>query len=201
LIHRPGTTRPVSPLERAASTGDERPWTSLASNPLHNSVGPALVPQLKAHLAQHLPDFLMPSAIVVLDGLPLTRSGKIDRQALSAIQPARGHSSAAPPADEAESAVEQIWRELLQTGPLDRHINFFDAGGHSLLLVQVLHRVNARFGSTLALIDLFRATTIAALAQLARGSGAERTPPKAAHSANRRAERRSAALATRRSMR
>ncbi|NPU13575.1 amino acid adenylation domain-containing protein [Bradyrhizobium sp. 83002] len=164
LLYPRGGVRPVSPLEAARTT---KPWAELSNDPLQTALGRSIGPELKLHLSRLLPDYMIPGQIAVLERMPLARTGKIDRRALPPIASTPEQSEAAAPAGDAERAVHGMWQELLQRDRIDRATNFFDAGGHSLLLVRLLHRINSHFGRDLALIDLFRATTIADQAKLA----------------------------------
>jgi amino acid adenylation domain-containing protein len=123
--------------------------------------------QLKAALAAKLPEHMVPSAFVLLDALPLTPGGKVDRRALPAPDAAalapRDH---VPPRSPVEQAIAGIFGEVLklpqeQIGALDA---FFDLGGHSLLAAQAVTRVRAAFGVDLAIRELFEAPTVAGLA-------------------------------------
>ncbi|WP_425470021.1 phosphopantetheine-binding protein [Streptomyces tateyamensis] len=120
--------------------------------------------ELRAHLRELLPDYMVPAQWAVLDVLPLTPSGKVDRKALPALaRPAEQRGYLAP-RDPAEEAVAGFWCEVLgldRVGVLD---DFFALGGHSLLATRVLARIRSAFGIDLALRVLFEATTVAELA-------------------------------------
>ena len=123
------------------------------------------VDQLRARLQDTLPAYMMPSAIVSLEALPLTPSGKLDRAALPA--PSRSAATATdwlPPASEVEHTLATIWGEVLKAGRIGVRDNFFDLGGHSLLMVAVRAQIAARLGADVAIVDLFRYPTIRALA-------------------------------------
>ncbi|MBV8123374.1 MAG: amino acid adenylation domain-containing protein, partial [Paucibacter sp.] len=111
---------------------------------------------LRAHLATHLPEYMLPSAYVRLDALPLTSNGKLDRRALP--QP-DGASSASreyeAPRGPVEEAVAQVWRDLLKVDRIGRGDHFFQLGGHSLMAVQLASRLRDAIGIELALRDLF----------------------------------------------
>ncbi|MFV0308087.1 MAG: MupA/Atu3671 family FMN-dependent luciferase-like monooxygenase [Desertimonas sp.] len=149
---------------------------------------------VRKHVAAALPDAMVPSAIVSLDAFPLTPNGKIDRKALgavpidsSAIEVDRATS--APPADDLERAVAEIWSAELDR-PVGRDDNFFDIGGHSLLAVTVFRKLVDATGADLALTDVFRFPTIrtfaAHLGGLQNGDG---TPTDAASQAPSGADR------------
>ncbi|WP_315780237.1 non-ribosomal peptide synthetase [Bradyrhizobium sp. SZCCHNR2011] len=192
LLYPRGDVRPVSPLEAARTT---KPWAELSNDPLQTALGRSIGPELKLHLSRLLPDYMIPGQIAVLERMPLARTGKIDRRALPPIASAPEQSEAAAPAGDAERAVHGMWQELLQRERIDRATNFFDAGGHSLLLVRLLHRINTHFGRDLALIDLFRATTIADQAKLVTHEAANAADSP---EVGDRAERRRHALVDRR---
>jgi acyl carrier protein len=115
---------------------------------------------------RRLPQYLVPSRIVVADALPLTANGKVDVRALSAPDAARTSLSVAyrPPRTETERAVTRIWAEALGVDRLGADDNFFDLGGHSLRAVEVMARVNEAFGLNLALHVLFAEPSVHRLA-------------------------------------
>jgi amino acid adenylation domain-containing protein len=122
---------------------------------------------LRARLRERLPDYMVPSAFVALDALPLNQNGKVDRRALPA--PEREAFTAAAnafiePHTGVEQAIAEIWREILKLDRIGVHDNFFDLGGHSLLATQVVSRVRDRLQFHVPLRALFEAPTIAALA-------------------------------------
>ena len=124
------------------------------------------VERLRAFAASHLPEGSVPSRFVLLDALPLTASGKVDRRALNALEEATpGHGS--PASWSARSAVELavagIWRELLGHDQFSAHDGFLQAGGDSLLAMRVLTRVRQQLGVEIALPDFLSKPTVAAL--------------------------------------
>jgi amino acid adenylation domain-containing protein len=131
---------------------------------------------LRAHLAQQLPAAMQPAAIVVQASLPHTAAGKIDRRALQADAARalrRTASASVPPRDETERRLQQLWTEVLDVPDIGIRDNFFDAGGHSLLAVRLMARIDRAFGRSLPLNALLdRAATIEAQAEALRGTGA-----------------------------
>jgi amino acid adenylation domain-containing protein len=123
-------------------------------------------------LARRLPDYMVPSAFVALDELPLTGSGKVDRRALP--EPAAGEAGDAyvVPRDATELELARLWEEVLGVERVGAADDFFRLGGHSLLAVRLLARVRERFGRELPLAELFRAPTPSGLAAALRREGA-----------------------------
>lgn len=115
-------------------------------------------------LREHLPRHMVPSALMALDALPLSAHGKVDRRALP--EPPRPSASVVAPRTVRERAVAAIWQDLLGTPSVGLEENFFDLGGHSLLLIELHQRLQAELGVRAELIDLFRATTVRAQAAL-----------------------------------
>ncbi len=122
-----------------------------------------LHPWLKARL----PEYMVPASFTVLDVLPLTSNGKIDRRALSRLSlddrqlSGRGFIASRSPT---ELQLTGIWEELLNVHPIGVHDNFFEIGGHSLLAIRLLARIEQAFGKKLPLATLFQEATIEALA-------------------------------------
>jgi amino acid adenylation domain-containing protein len=121
---------------------------------------------LREFLSAYLPDYMMPSAFVVMDELPRTISGKVDRRALPTPDQARKDLEAnyVAPRTPVEGMLADIWGQVLGIPRVGIHDNFFVSGGHSLLAMQVLNRVRTAFGVELPLRRLFGATTVAELA-------------------------------------
>jgi amino acid adenylation domain-containing protein len=120
------------------------------------------VEDLRGFLRGRLPEYMVPSAFVVLEALPLTANGKLDRRALPEPQ-ARSAAPAVLPRTATEEAIATVWREALGLETVGVEDSFFDLGGHSLLVVQVHRRLAPQFPE-LAIVDLFRYPTISALA-------------------------------------
>jgi amino acid adenylation domain-containing protein len=125
------------------------------------------ISQLREHLAERLPEHMIPTAIVSLEALPLNPNGKLDRKAL----PAPDQSSLAmqqyeAPVGEVESAIASIWQGLLGLPQVGRHDNFFDLGGDSRLVLRFLATLKAQFDRPIAVAWVFQAPTPAQLATL-----------------------------------
>jgi natural product biosynthesis luciferase-like monooxygenase protein len=144
--------------------------------------------QLRLALAKELPEVMVPQAVLVLPSLPMTPNGKIDRRALPepnaaiAVRPA-----ASAPTSELEKTIAAIWQDVLGLPQVGTGDNFFDLGGHSLLVVQVQRRLREACGREVSITDMFRLPTIKALA--AHLGGAE-TQPNAVNDGLARAQAR-----------
>ncbi len=131
------------------------------------------VPVLRAALSMQLPEYMVPSAFVMLDVLPLTANGKLDRKALPAPEAtALSVREYEAPQDEIEATLAALWQELLHVERAGRHDNFFELGGHSLLAVQLVSRLRSALDVELPLRDVFAASSLSALAGLVRAAGA-----------------------------
>jgi arthrofactin-type cyclic lipopeptide synthetase C len=121
---------------------------------------------LRAHLGAALPAYMVPSAFVRLETLPLTPTGKVDRKALPAPEgeSEAGHGYEAP-VGETEEALAEIWAEVLRVERVGRNDHFFDLGGHSLLAVRVISRVRQVLGVEVGIADLFEKPVLSTLAQ------------------------------------
>ena len=119
---------------------------------------------LKTALSAVLPDYMVPGLIIFLDTLPLTPNGKIDRQALPApdLLDVLDYD---PPVNDLEAKIAGIWAAVLQIPQVGLHHNFFDLGGHSLLLIKVKQSLEAELHMSVAIVDLFKYTTVASLAR------------------------------------
>ena len=128
--------------------------------------GAQLVADLRSHLQARLPDYMVPSAFVLLNALPLTPNGKVDRKKLPAPAWGTPHRPLLRPRTRHEQQLTLIWTELLQIYPIGTTDTFFDLGGHSLLAIRLLAMINQRFNTALPLRTLFTHPTIATQAQL-----------------------------------
>jgi amino acid adenylation domain-containing protein len=120
---------------------------------------------LRQHLKERLPDYMVPTAVILLASMPLSPNGKIDRQALIAIDPATHAESRSrvPPSRITGSMQNQlriIWRSLLETPFVGIHDDFFELGGHSLLALRLFNQIEREFGVRLPLTAILQAPTI-----------------------------------------
>jgi hypothetical protein len=150
----------------AAASVSRKPWHEYSNRRSARSSPSSLAVELKALAKEQLPEFMVPATILLLEALPRTPNGKVDRKALP---PPGGDlpvttTRYVAPATELERTIAAVWQELLQLEHVGRHDNFFDLGANSLLMVQANSRLRAALGRALSLVDLFRYPTVNALA-------------------------------------
>ncbi|MGZ8368757.1 MAG: thioesterase domain-containing protein, partial [Rhodoplanes sp.] len=147
-------------MARAEGSGNRRLVGYVAAAP-----GADLdVGELRGHLARRLPDYMVPPAFVVLDRLPLTANGKLDRAALPAPEPVAGRGWRGPRTP-AEEVLCGLFAEVLGLPRVGIDDNFFALGGHSLLATRLVSRIRSTLDVELAIRSLFEAPTVEALAR------------------------------------
>jgi amino acid adenylation domain-containing protein/non-ribosomal peptide synthase protein (TIGR01720 family) len=174
--------------EQAASTGSisgsatdiasEPVWPSSYTNdPLKSRISSWLSAKLRDYLQQRVPDYMMPSFMIIIDALPRTPSGKVDRRALpEPVRPPEKEGYVAP-RNEREKELERIWREILEIRTaIGVRTSFFSLGGHSLLAVRLMAAIEKGFGISLPLSRLFESPTIEKLAECLQRAGEEDGP-------------------------
>ncbi|MEU4159270.1 amino acid adenylation domain-containing protein [Actinoplanes sp. NPDC026670] len=158
----PMSTAPAFPRPSPVPAGPLSAWVNGAAARRARK----LQPQLRAALSEKLPDYMLPSAFVFLDALPLTPNDKVDRKALPEPQAARSdpRTPYAPPRSGLEQALADIFEHLLRLEQVGIHDDFFASGGHSLLATQTISRIRTRLGQDVSLRDIFEYPTVAGLA-------------------------------------
>jgi amino acid adenylation domain-containing protein len=167
LARCPGVREAVV-IAREDQAGDKRLVAYLVAQGGHELAAP----ELRARLAERLPDYMLPGAFVALPALPLTANGKLDRLALPA--PDSDSVITRPyetPQGPVETAIASIWQELLGIEQVGRHDDFFELGGHSLLAVQLIARLRQTFDVEVPLREFFTQGTLAGLAGLVGNAG------------------------------
>ncbi|MDZ7630668.1 MAG: amino acid adenylation domain-containing protein [Gemmatimonadaceae bacterium] len=164
--------RSVAVMVREDAPGDQRLTAYVVPS---SPETPLPVDALRQHLRSRVPEYMVPAAFIALPALPLTGNGKVDRRALPAPQVATVASSGGPavPMSEAQARVAAIWRSVLRVDQVGPNDNFFDLGGHSLLVVKVLTALRAESSREITLVDLFQFPTVAAQANLLTSNGSE----------------------------
>ncbi|MDM8557191.1 amino acid adenylation domain-containing protein [Candidatus Parabeggiatoa sp. HSG14] len=127
----------------------------------------SLFTELRQWLYESLPEYMIPAHFMVLEKLPLMSNGKIDYHALPKPEQTRSEvaNSYVMPQTEAEQKIAQVWQQVLQLEKVGIYDNFFDLGGHSLLIMQVHSKLQILFKKSLSMVDLFQYPTIEALAK------------------------------------
>ncbi|HWP74833.1 MAG TPA: phosphopantetheine-binding protein, partial [Methylomirabilota bacterium] len=122
--------------------------------------------ELRAFLKEYLPDYMVPSTFTSLPSLPLTPNGKVDRKRLPEPEDRRAVSQAPflAPRGRTEDALAAVWREVLRLEQVGIDDNFFDLGGHSLLLVQVQAKLRSGLGQDVPIVEMFQYPTIRTMA-------------------------------------
>jgi amino acid adenylation domain-containing protein len=149
-------------IAREDTPGEKR----LVAYVVPQTTAPIAPAELRQHLAEKLPDYMLPTAFVTMQMLPLTPNGKIDRKALpipdaSAVA---GPGSIVLPRNPTEAQLAAIFAEVLGLEAVGATDSFFDLGGHSLLAVKLIAQIEQRLGKRLTLADLFKAPTVAEMA-------------------------------------
>ena len=154
---------------REDNPGDQRLVAYLV--PVHGSAPTAA--ELRDFLREKLPEYMVPSAFVTLSAMPLTPNGKVNRRALPSPHQAglAPKESCVAPKDVLESQLVKIWESVLGIRPISVRDNFFEIGGHSLLAVRMMQRVEREFGKKLSIATLFQAPTVEQLAAIIRQKG------------------------------
>jgi acyl carrier protein len=192
--HEAVTAAAVVACDLAA--GDRRLMAFLIAAQATNPPDPSL---LRQHLADRLPHYMLPQGYVFVDQFPLTPNRKIDRIVLSldprALPTTRPEGAGiSPPRTATERTVAAIWRQVLNLERINVHDNFFDLGGHSLLMAEVQGLLSAELEREVAIVDLFRYPTIGDLARFLSGE----EPTSMAPRVEARAESRRSGLRRRR---
>jgi amino acid adenylation domain-containing protein len=182
-FRREGDPISAAPLRFGGELPATRPWKVYANNPLRVVVARKLIPRLRLFLKEKLPEYMVPSAFVVLDELPLTPNGKVDKRALPSPDPSdltrSGETAFLPARNPIEEVLVGIWAQVLGLERISAEDDFFALGGHSLLATQVISRVREALRVELPLRALFEAPTVAGLARKISAARLEEAGPPA----------------------
>ncbi|HEY2392076.1 MAG TPA: amino acid adenylation domain-containing protein, partial [Candidatus Angelobacter sp.] len=157
-------------LVREDVPGDKRMVAYITAQTNHNE---ALPSQLRSYLRDKLPDYMVPSALVLLDKLPLTSNGKLDRRALPLDQMCQIQTNFVAPRNNLEETISEIWQEVLGLQQAGVEDNFFDLGGHSFAVTRVHEKIQEKIAREFPLVTLFEHPTISSLAKYLSGHSIE----------------------------
>ncbi len=157
----------------APAVDPARPWSAYTNQPARRDAK-TLAPELRAHLRSTLPDHMVPTAFVLLDALPRTPNGKIDRNALPAPDRSRVEDAETLVAAEGdlEETIATIWQDILSLDTVGVETNLFDLGANSLMMVRASSRLGEALGRKVSLVEMFGYPTVRSLAaHLGDGDG------------------------------
>jgi natural product biosynthesis luciferase-like monooxygenase protein/amino acid adenylation domain-containing protein len=149
--------------------------------------GEITTPEWRHFLKEHLPEFMLPSTFVAIPSIPLTDNGKVDRRALPKPAKKTYQSAGYAPGSTLEKTLAGVWKETLRTSEVGTDDNFFDLGGHSLLLAKVQVRLKELLGLDVPMVHLYQYPTVASLARHLEGNGAASLPSRSPASVRREA--------------
>ena len=182
-LRRCASVRECVVAAREDVAGDQRLVGYVVTEGGAATVGAAQVGELREHLRRSLPEYMVPSAFVLLDELPLTPNGKVDRRALPSPEGARAEDEGAAGSTltPVEELLAGVWSDVLRVAHVRARDNFFELGGHSLLATQLLSRISEVFGIEAPLRVLFEAPVLSLLAErieeTMRAEAGVQTPP------------------------
>ncbi|UCG11947.1 MAG: amino acid adenylation domain-containing protein [Deltaproteobacteria bacterium] len=153
-----GISQSVVMLREDGRVGDKRLVAYITHIPNHDIV----LDEMRKYMRTKLPEYMVPQHFVILDTIPLTPNGKVDRRALPKPKTDRtSDANYVAPRSKVEKKIADIWRELLQVDKVGINDSFFDLGGQSLLLLRMLPKLKESFSEDLSVVDLFQYPTIA----------------------------------------
>jgi long-subunit acyl-CoA synthetase (AMP-forming) len=179
VLGRHPSVRESVVVVREDASGDRR----LAAYLVHQNAPVPTHAELRDYLREHLPPHMVPASYVVLERLPRTPNGKLDRQSLPEANGFHQLESAVAylePQTDAERVIAETWQETLGREKVGLNDNFFDLGGHSLLMLRVHSKLRERLKLEMSIVDMFSYPTVSALAERLR-SEPEQTPSFAQH--------------------
>jgi amino acid adenylation domain-containing protein len=173
VLRQHGAVNETVAVVREDTPGDQRLVAYFVAAQESTSGTTSTISDLREFVRGKLPEYMVPSAFVMLKAMPLTPNGKVNRRAL----PAPDQKDLAPqanfsaPKDVIESQLVQIWETVLGVRPIGVSHNFFELGGHSLVAVKLMNRIEQAFGKNLPIATLLQAPTIEQLANIVRQEG------------------------------
>lgn len=161
LAQHAGVRDAVAIVRRSEQTNQSRLVAYVVADQTHT---PSAT-ELREHLRQRLPEYMLPNSYVFLESFPLTTNGKVDRKSLPEETGARVNAVRVAARTDLERKLVEVWREVLELAAIGIDENFFDLGGHSLLMLQLQGRLKALLERDLSMMELFEHPTVGALAQ------------------------------------
>ncbi len=171
LASHPGVKQAVVNVQERGSA-DKR----LVAYVVANDGNTPAADELRKHLTDRLPEYMVPAAYLGISAVPLTPNGKIDRKALPPAGEVRSERDRTwrPPENETERTIAAAWKEVLEVADIGNNSNFFDLGGDSLLMIRVRGKLEHALHCDLPIIEMFRHPTVGALANYLAGQEAPR---------------------------
>jgi amino acid adenylation domain-containing protein len=164
LLNQYPHLREAKVITREDIPGDKRLVAYVITKLQENNQG-EISQKIREYLKQKLPDYMIPSAFVVLESFPLTPNGKIDHRVLPAVDFSATQSSYVAPRSPTEEIIAQIWSQVLKVETIGMNDNFFELGGNSLLATQIISRIRQTFSLEMSLRLLFEYPTIAQISE------------------------------------
>ncbi|MEH2241174.1 amino acid adenylation domain-containing protein [Nostoc sp.] len=142
-------------------TQQSKHWSEYGNNPLQGKLARNLIPDIRNFLQEKLPDYMVPDRFAIVEALPLTANGKVDRRALRTLDSwdRELEDTFVAPSTPTETILVAIWTEVLGVQQVGVNDNFFELGGHSLLATQIISRIRSAFSIELPIRSLFEAPT------------------------------------------
>ncbi|MHC0066348.1 amino acid adenylation domain-containing protein [Nostoc sp. UIC 10890] len=143
-----------------------RPWHDYANTPWQGSLARERVPQLRDFLREKLPEYMLPTAFIFLDAFPLTPNGKVNRRVLPLPESYSTQNNLyVAPETELQQTIASTWQTVLGIGKVSINDNFFDLGGHSLLISQVNAQLRDKLQRDISVVEMFQYPSISLLAK------------------------------------
>jgi acyl carrier protein len=167
LVVERGQTAREETAAPAPQSSTQLPWSAYANDPLESAFRQQLIRKLRDYLRGVVPEYMIPTGWMLLEQLPLTRNGKVDRRSLPNPQGRPEElGEYVPPRTEVERLLADIWSELLQIDQVGVEDNFFELGGHSLHGIKLIALIGDRLAVKLSVIAIFQHPSIAEMAAL-----------------------------------
>ncbi|MDK8182711.1 non-ribosomal peptide synthetase [Paenibacillus sp. UMB4589-SE434] len=179
VLFAPRHTKKITPFLYSQGGAASKQCSGKSSIPMQHEIENKLIADIQAAVRNQLPDYMMPAQFVVLEQFPLTSNGKIERSKLRELKPSRLQADISPEAHssltETELALRGMWQSLLDVDHVELEDNFFEIGGHSLLVSQMMFQIKKQFHVQIPLMQLMLNPTIRSIAQQIDSAGPQGT--------------------------